>query len=401
MFFLRTLWMSVRSLQANYLRTLLAMVGIIIGVGTVIAAVGVIEGATREWMNSMQRVGSSVMWVRPGGKRMGSRHVAEVAILERKDVEEIASRPLVQAAAPELLRGAQIKFGAENRASVVVGTTPEYFEVFSYEAETGAIFRRDAIIGSSRVVVLGHKLARDLFGSRDPVGERIRIDKGEFTVLAVMKEKGVVGYLNYDTQVYIPISRAWRMYNPVSLNTICVRARQSERVNDAKESAAGALRRRHGLQVGDPDDFVISTASEVFTAYSRFIKIWQSIFLAISGISLVVAGFGIANVMLISVTERTREIGVRIAVGAFRGDILIQFLAESCMICIVGCPLGIGCGWVLNQLVGKYLAPLVPIMPADIVVKAVLVAVAIGIVSGLYPAWRASRLDPVDALRYE
>lgn len=401
MFFLRTLWMSLRSLQANYLRTLLAMVGIIIGVGTVIAAVGVVEGAMREWMDSMQRVGSNVMWVRPGGKRMGSRHVAEVAILKREDVEEIASRPLVQAAAPELLRGAQIKFGAENRASVIVGTTPEFFEVFNYESETGSVFRRDAVIGSSRVAVLGHKLARDLFGARDPVGERIRIDKSEFTVVAVMKPKGIVGYFNFDRQVYVPVSRAWRMYNPDSLTSICVRALRPQEVEEAKDSVAGVIRRKHRLQVGDPDDFTIVTSSEMFEQAGRALMITQSLFLAISGISLVVAGFGIANIMLISVTERTREIGVRIAVGAFRRDILVQFLAESCMICIVGCPLGIGCGWLLNLLVEKKLAPLVPIMPADIVVKAVLVAIATGVISGLYPAWRASRLDPVDALRYE
>jgi len=401
MFFLRTIWMAIRSLQANYLRTLLAMLGIIIGVGTVIAAVGVIEGATREWMESMQRVGSSVMWVRPGGKQVGGRHMTETAILERKDVEEIAARPKIDAAAPELLRGAQIKFGAENRASVIVGTTPAFFQVFSYEPEFGTVFRNDAVIGGSRVAVLGSKIAKDLFGSRDPVGESIRIDKGEFTVLGVMKDKGAVGYSDFDQQAYIPISRAWRMFNPQSLTSICVRAITSDAVDDAKESVAGVLRRKHGLQVGDPDDFRISTASELFAQFAKITKIWQGLFFAISGISLVVAGFGIANVMLISVTERTREIGVRIAVGAYRGDILLQFLAESSMICIVGCPLGIGCGWILNQLVEKKLAPLVPIMPSDIILKAVLVAIATGVISGLYPAWRASRLDPVDALRYE
>ncbi|GAF68593.1 unnamed protein product, partial [marine sediment metagenome] len=307
----------------------------------------------------------------------------------------------VHAAAPEVQVGEQVKFGATNRVSMVVGTSPEFFEVFSYQAESGEVFRRDAVIGRYRVALLGSKLAKDLFGDREPVREQIRIGKQEFRVVGVMEDKGMVGFFNYDEQVYIPVSRAWRMYQPRSLSSIVVRSVDSDDLEGAKGAVAGSLRRRHGLQVGEPDDFNITTPTEMFETFSRIFKVWQGVFFSISGISLVVAGFGIMNIMLVSVTERTREIGVRMAVGAFRGDIMIQFLSESSMICVVGCPLGIGCGWLINRFVENRLAPLEPVMAPNVIVLAVGVAIATGVVSGLYPAWRASRLDPVEALRYE
>jgi len=161
------------------------------------------------------------------------------------------------------------------------------------------------------------------------------------------------------------------------------------------------LRRTHRLQLGEEDDFTVITQKELFEQFSKGIRIWQAIFFAISGISLVVGGFGIMNIMLVSVTERTREIGVRMAVGAQRADVLTQFLAESSMICIVGAPLGILVGWMINHVVEANLAPLKPVLAPQIVIIAVGVAIATGIISGLYPAWRASRLDPVEALRYE
>ncbi|MCP4250860.1 MAG: FtsX-like permease family protein, partial [bacterium] len=153
--------------------------------------------------------------------------------------------------------------------------------------------------------------------------------------------------------------------------------------------------------LGEGDDFTVVTQKELFDRFSRYTRIWQAVFFSISGISLVVGGFGIMNIMLVSVTERTREIGVRMAVGAQRSDLMTQFLAESSMICIVGAPLGILLGWMLNRVVAAYLAPLKPVLAPNIVLIAVGVAIATGIISGLYPAWRASRLDPVDALRYE
>ncbi|MFQ5489300.1 MAG: ABC transporter permease [Phycisphaerae bacterium] len=401
MFFLRTLIMAMRSLKANFARSILAILGIVIGVGTVIAAVGVVEGATHEWLSDMEKIGTNVMWVRPGATMRGGVRFAGVKPLLPDDVDDILADERIAAASPEFQTFAQIKFGRKNEAAMVVGTTTEFFGVFSYAAESGRVLTRpDDMIGRS-VACIGFDLAEKLFDKRNPVGEEIRIGKHAFTIVGLMKEKGLVGFADYDNQVYIPLTRARAMYNPRSLSQISVRGQDLVSQDAARAAVARVLRQNHRLQLGEPDDFSVVTQKELFERFSNITSIWQAVFLAISGISLVVGGFGIMNIMLVSVTERTREIGVRMALGALRGDVLTQFLAESSMICIVGAPLGIGLGWLLNGVVAARLAPLKPILAPQIVIVAVLVAVATGVVSGLYPAWRASRLDPVEALRYE
>ena len=401
MFLLRMLLAALRSLRANFVRSILAILGIVIGVGTVIAAVGVIEGATRDWLVDLQKVGSNVMWIRPGATKQRGVTVSLVNPLVPSDVEEILAEPSVAAAAPEIQIGSQVKFGSENEIALVVGTRPEFFDVFSYAAEKGRIFTRSEEIGGRRVALLGYDLAEKLFGVRNPVGEEIRVGRQSFVVVGVMKEKGLVGFADFDMQVYIPLSRAKAMFNRRSLSQISVRGIEEGDQDATRAAVAGVLRRTHRLQLGEEDDFTVITQKELFEQFSKGIRIWQAIFFAISGISLVVGGFGIMNIMLVSVTERTREIGVRMAVGAQRGDILTQFLAESSMICIVGAPLGILVGWMINHVVEANLAPLKPVLAPQIVMIAVGVAIATGIISGLYPAWRASRLDPVEALRYE
>ena len=208
MFFLRMLLAAARSLKANFVRSILAILGIVIGVGTVIAAVGVIEGATRDFLADMKKVGSNVMWVSPGSASRGGVTFASVKPLKLEDVEDILDEPSVDAAAPEISRWEQIKYGSKNEVGQVVGTRVEFFDVFSYQAETGRLFGRSADIGRRRVAALGFDLAEGLFENRNPIGEQIRIGRESFTVVAVMKEKGVVGLSNFDRQVYIPISRA-------------------------------------------------------------------------------------------------------------------------------------------------------------------------------------------------
>lgn len=401
MFVLRMLLAALRNLKANFVRSILAILGIVIGVGTVIAAVGVIEGATRDWLTDMQKVGSNVMWIRPGTVTRGGVTYNLIKPLRLADVDDIQTEPTVAAVAPVIERGSQIKFGNNNEIGMVVGTRPEFFDVFGYESAKGRLLTRADDIGGRRVAVLGYDLAEDLFEGRNATYEEIRIGRNAFTVVGVMNEKGLVGFADFDKQVYIPISRAQSMFNARSLTQICVRGRETGDQDETRTTVASVLRRKHNLQVGEADDFTILTQKELYERFSRFTRIWQSVFFAISGISLVVGGFGIMNIMLMAVTERTREIGVRMAVGAQRSDILIQFLAESSMICVVGAPLGILLGAMLNDVVEANLAPLKPVLAPNIVAIAVGVAIATGVVSGLYPAWRASRLDPVDALRYE
>jgi len=400
MFWLRTLLGALRNLRANFVRSILAILGIVIGVGTVIAAVGVIEGATRDWLNDMRKIGSDVLWVQPGSASVGGVTFAQVRPLAIEDVDQIEVDPSVSAAAPEVQSLSQVKFRNNNEVGMVVGTRSSFFEVFSYAVKSGRLFSTADDIGGRRVALLGYDLAEKLFETRDPVGEDIRIGNRAFTVVGVMKEKGLVGFADFDMQVYIPISQAFAMFNPRTLTQISVRG-ASLGDQDTQAAVASVLRRTHHLQLGEEDDFQIITPKELFERFSKFTRLWQGVFFAISGISLVVGGFGIMNIMLVSVTERTREIGVRMAVGAQRRDILSQFLSESSMICVVGAPLGILLGWALNRVVEANLAPLKPVLAPQIVVIAVAVAIGTGIVSGLYPAWRASRLDPVEALRYE
>ncbi len=401
MFFLRMLLAALRSLKANFVRSILAILGIVIGVGTVIAAVGVVEGATREWLTDMQKVGANVMWIRPGSATRGNVTYNLVKPLGLDDVDDLELEPSVAAAAPVVERGSQIKFGNNNELGIVVGTRPEFFDVFGYEVGDGRLFTTAEDIGARRVALLGHDLAKDLFDQRNPTFEEIRIGRDAFVVVGVMKEKGLIGFSDFDKQVYIPVSRARNMFNARSLTQICVRGTRASDQDETRASVASVLRRKHNLQIGESDDFTVTTQKELLDQVSQFTRIWQSVFFAISGISLVVGGFGIMNIMLVSVTERTREIGVRMAVGAQRRDILTQFLAESSMICMVGAPLGILLGAMLNDVVEAKLAPLKPVLAPSIVIIAVAVAIATGVISGLYPAWRASRLDPVDALRYE
>ena len=401
MFFLRTLVMAMRSLKANLVRSILAIMGIVIGVGTVIAAVGVVEGATHEWLSDMEKIGSNVMWVRPGAVTRGGVRFAGAKPLLPDDIDDILSDERIAAAAPEVQMPAQIKFGRKNEAAIVVGTRIEFFDVFSYGVESGRLFTRpDDMIGRS-VACIGFDLSEELFGQRNPVGEEIRIGKHAFTIIGLMKEKGLVGFADFDSQIYIPLTRARAMYNPRSLTQISVRGQDLVSQDAARAAVSRVLRQKHRLQLGDADDFSVTTQKELFENFRNFTNIWQAVFFAISGISLIVGGFGIMNIMLVSVTERTREIGVRMALGALRSDVLTQFLAESSMICIVGAPLGVLLGWLLNGVVEARLAPLKPILAPNIVIIAVAVAIATGIISGLYPAWRASRLDPIEALRYE
>lgn len=402
MFFLGTIWSAARSLRSNFLRSILAILGIIFGVGTVIAAVGVINGATHDVLQSFQSAGSNVLWIQPGGGERRGRHQSNVAILEIADVEAVRASPLVLAAAPELITGDQVKYAGENRNVLIMGTDADFCDVFDYRPARGSFFGDDAVIGARKVAVLGAEIAEKLFGKgRSAVGEEIRVGRWAFRVIGVMEEKGLVGFRDFDMMVYIPISRSQRMYNPRSLTSIAAAGVPYADQADVKDSISAQLRRAHRLQIGEEDDFQITTLKEAFQQFKKTTDIFKGVFFAISGISLVVGGFGIMNIMLVSVTERTREIGVRMAIGAQRWDILLQFLAESSMICLVGAPLGIAMGALTIEAIKKPLAPLKPIMTADVVALAVVVAIITGIVSGFYPAWRASRLDPVEALRYE
>ncbi|MCP4248326.1 MAG: ABC transporter permease, partial [bacterium] len=245
MFLLRMMLIALRSLRANFIRSILAALGIVIGVGTVIAAVGVIEGATRDWLTDMQKVGSNVMWLRPGSTRQGGVTFAGVKPLGMDDVDEILADPTVAAAAPEIQSAAQIKFGSKNEVAMVVGTTPDFFEVFSFDAHRGRLFNRSEHIGNRPVATIGYDLAEKLFEARNPVGEEIRVGKRAFQVVGVMKEKGLVGFSDFDGQIYIPIGQARAMFRPRTLSLISVRGVDQDEQEETRTAIAAVLRRTH------------------------------------------------------------------------------------------------------------------------------------------------------------
>ena len=264
MFFLRMLLAALRNLRANFVRSILSILGIVIGVGTVIAAVGVIEGATRDWLTDMRKIGSNVMWIRPGTTTQRGVTVNLVNPLKLEDVDDVLAEPLVSTAAPEIQRGAQIKFGSNNEVGVIVGTRKEFFDVFGYEAAKGRLLTRADDIAGKRVALLGHDLAEKLFEERDPIYEQIRIGRESFTVIGVMKEKGLVAFSDFDNQAYIPISRATFMFNARALTQICVRGSADIEQEETRSAVASVLRRNHNLQVGEGDDFSVQTQKELF-----------------------------------------------------------------------------------------------------------------------------------------
>jgi len=401
MFYLRILLSALRSLQANFLRSALAVLGVTIGISAVIAAISIVEGSTEEVIRSMQQVGSGVLWIKPGGVRVQGRHMESGAVLDTEDADAVARCSQVLAVAPEIHLPAQVRSAFDNRPALVIGTSPEYADILKYKAASGRFFNRAECVAIRPVAALGAKLAEKLFEGREAVGESIRIRGREFLIVGVMEEKGFVAGTMADYNVYIPIGRARRLLNPRSLSQISVEVSDPEAVDRIRREISAVLRRRHGLQVGEPDDFRIDTQEELLAQFTKLSRVLEGVFFSISGISLVVGGIGIMNIMLVSVTERTREIGIRKAIGAQRWDILWQFLIESATICALGAPMGIGLGWAISHLVETYLAPLVPHISSTTILLAVAVAIITGILSGFYPAWRASRLDPVEALRYE
>ena len=396
--------MAFRGLQQNMLRSLLATLGVIIGVGAVVSAISILEGAKKDIMGKFEALGADQVIVMNGSTRRGGATV-NVASLTPEDAEAILedNPDLVKAVSPQFQNPAQIKYLQKNEVGNILGATESYAAMNSYEVASGRFITREDVRGKSKVCVLGHKLAKDLFTYIDPVGERVKIRGKSFIVGGVMEEKGTLGFVEVDTQAIIPLSTAMgRLFNSRHLSMLIVQARDPKRLTTVIQQVKGTLRGTHRIRPGQEDDFNVFTQEQIKEQVLQVTKIFAVVLNSIAGISMVVGGIGIMNIMLVSVTERTREIGVRIAVGARRFDILKQFLTEASAISIFGGGLGVACGWgiasflteITNNIFTSYTPPI--IIPA-----ALAMALGVGIVSGIYPAIRAAQLDPVRALRYE
>ncbi|NLE28124.1 MAG: FtsX-like permease family protein [Phycisphaerae bacterium] len=404
MFYLRIILTSILSLKTNLLRSLLATIGVIIGVAAVVAAMSIIEGLTREVEKSIESFGSNVLQVFPGAKRQGGRQVGEVQTLSIDDADAIAAQcPAVIRSAPEVMGVATVKFFNKNTQGTVLGTMPQYTEIRAYNVEHGRFFTRSDVKSEAYVAVLGHKVAQELFGNGSPLGFVVKIQGKTFTVIGVMEKKGTIGFTRVDEQVIIPVTTAMkRLFGYRNIHSISAQAKDTHLANEAQKQISTLLRKRHKTPPGVDDDFAIFSQEQISKSFRETSQRLGLVFYSIAGISLVVGGIGIANIMLVSVTERTREIGVRMAVGAQRFDILSQFLAESSLISVVGGSIGVLVGVGFSKVLTGLSANMLKVYVApSAVIIALTVAFITGMISGIYPAYKASRLDPVEALRYE
>ncbi len=409
-----SVWQSVRiagrALRVNKLRSALTMLGIIIGVAAVIAMVGVGAGAQARVAEQIQSLGSNLIIVLSGsvtssGIRLGTG--SQLTISEDDSAAIAREVPLVQAAAPAVRGTSQVVYGNLNWATVIQGVTPDYFEARDWPVTDGRAINPEDVEGATKIALVGQTTALNLFGESEPLGQIIRIKKVPFTVVGVLSRKGQNSWgQDQDDVIMIPISTAKKKVlgvsqaNPRSVGSISVKVRADADMAEAEEQIRALLRQRHRLQPFQDDDFWLRNLSEVLQAQEESSKVMTYLLAAIASVSLLVGGIGIMNIMLVSVTERTREIGLRMAVGARRRHILLQFLIEAITLSLIGGVIGIALGLGGSRAI-SYFAEWRTLVAPESIVLAFGFAAGIGIFFGFYPARKASRLDPIEALRYE
>jgi len=407
-------WAAVRmalgALRVNKLRTALTMLGIIIGVAAVIAMVSVGAGAQERIAQQIRSMGSNLIVVFPGASTSGGIRwgLGSQQTLTEEDARGIALEvPAVEVAAPSVRGSAQTVFGNLNWSTVIQGVTPDYLAAREWGVASGRMFEPQDVDAAAKVAVLGETVWQSLFGGTDPVGQTIRIKKVPFTVVGVLEPKGQSAFgQDQDDLVLIPLSTAKKKVlganrsNPRSVGAISVRVREAGLMGEAEEQIRTLLRQRHRLQTGQDDDFQVRLLTEMFVAQEESARVMTMLLAAIASVSLLVGGIGIMNIMLVSVTERTREIGLRMAVGARGRDILAQFLVEAVTLSAVGGVMGVGIGVLASVVIANWAE-----WSTDVSVQAVGLAFAfagvVGVFFGFYPAQKAARLDPIEALRYE
>lgn len=408
MIILQSVFEALESLSANKMRSGLTIIGIVIGVAAVIAIVSIGRGAENTITGSIQGIGTNLLFVFRGG----SEEVRNPKPLTLGDAAAIADpfqAPSVAGVAPVLQGSVEVSVGGESTTTQVSGVTPDYGPVRNMNVSEGEFIREEHILGRASVVLLGPDVADRLFGRAEGlVGETMRIEGQPFTVLGVLESKGGSGFSNQDDQILVPLTtaqtRLLRRSSRDRIDLLIVQATSASEVPQASEEIAQILRARHRSAIG-ADDFTVLTQQD-FLDTARTITSVLTIFLGgIAAISLLVGGIGIMNIMLVSVTERTREIGLRKALGARRIDILIQFLTESSLLSMFGGLIGIGLGALISYIVGQVAlaqgTAIDPQIGLDTVLMATLFSTAVGLFFGLYPANRAAGLEPVEALRYE
>ncbi|WP_437331596.1 ABC transporter permease [Sorangium sp. So ce296] len=389
-----------RSLASNRLRTLLTMLGMIIGTAAVVAVLGIGEGARSSVEGRIRSLGANLLMVRPGSASASGVRSGTVKTLTEADAEALKALDGVAAVAPERSGSAQLRYMASNLNASVTGITPAYLEVRSLSVASGVGFSELDEQQRARVVVLGANVARQLYPGGSPLGTRLQINGSAFRVVGVLAEKGS-GMGSPDDGVFVPLSTHRSvLFGQDHLSTISLQLASEDRSEVVIAQLEQLLRLRHRLRADQPSDFEVRSQAEMLATMGQITGTFTTLLGSVAAVSLIVGGIGIMNIMLVSVRERTREIGVRMAVGARRKDILRQFLVEAVVVSLAGGVAGVGLGYGAAVLLSRF-GEWATIVPPYAVGLALGVSILIGITFGVGPARRAARLDPVEALRFE
>ncbi|HEX9874324.1 MAG TPA: ABC transporter permease [Deferrimonas sp.] len=396
---------ALQSIARNKMRSLLTMLGIIIGVGSVICLVALGQGSQRDIEGQVASLGTNLLMLRSGSSQVGGAR-GGAGTLETLSMEDVArlrlEATLLQGVSPEIRVTSQIIAGGRNWNTAVTGASPEYLEIRNYQVASGAPFTEREVRTRAKVALLGETVARELFPGEDPIGAAIRIRNVPFRVIGLLAAKGQSAFgTDQDDIVLAPSTTVlYRLGDGRTVRSIVASAVSPEEMEAAKEEIIAIMREAHRIPAGGLDDFNIRDQTEINQMATRVTGTLTLLLSAIAAVSLLVGGIGIMNIMLVSVTERTREIGIRLAIGARSVDVLSQFLIEAAILSLLGGLIGIACGLGAAWGFGSLLGISVVINPAVIAV-AVLFTGAVGIFFGFYPARKAANLNPIDALRYE
>jgi len=403
-----SLRIALRALMVNKMRSALTMLGIIIGVSAVIAMIAIGSGAKQRIAEQIASMGSNLLMVMSGsstsgGFRGGAGTVPTLTVDDAKAIQ--TEIPAVKFVSPSITGVAQVVYGNQNWSTVINGTSPEMLEIRGWSLSSGRSFTQQENDGAAKVCILGRTVVENLFGGIDPIGQIVRIKKIPFVVVGVLFPKGQTTWgQDQDDIIFVPLTAAQKrlfgMAFPGMVRSIAVQAWGPEKVKEAEGQITELLRQRHHIQPSQENDFSVRNLTEVMSSAEQSADVMSLLLGAIASISLIVGGIGIMNIMLVSVTERTREIGIRIAVGAKGRDILLQFLIESLVLSLMGGILGIGIGMVGTLILSSF-TKWPTLFSIESILLAFLFAGSVGVFFGFYPARKASLLNPIEALRYE
>ena len=403
---LSILRIAMRALARNKLRSTLTMLGIIIGVGAVIAMVGVGQGAKQQVQQQIAAMGSNMLFVGSGTVTRGGMHMgwgATKTLVYDDMVAILRECPAVRAAAPGSTASGQIVFGNDNWATRLTGTEPQFFDIRTWPFQEGTSFTQNDVEMAANVAVIGETIRKNLFAVTDPIGQTMRINNLPFKVVGLLAPKGTSAAMgdDQDDVIVVPLTTLQKKITGQPwLRWIMVSAASREASNAAQKQMQLLLRDRHRIRQGQDDDFFVRNLADMADLADQTGSVMTLLLACIASVSLLVGGIGIMNIMLVSVTERTREIGIRMAIGATEGDVQRQFLVEAVVLSLMGGALGIIFGRGASYLVTLFLGWPIFISPIAIL-AAVIFSMAVGIFFGFYPARKAARLDPIEALRYE